>query len=70
MYTTPAERIRSVHVRFATRSRVPDREVGIAAGPDGRRPRFQIPIAGKVTFARMRTLYTEVGLQNMVRITW
>jgi len=70
VYTTLPERVRSIHVRLATRSRVPDRDVAIAPGPDGRRPRFKLPIAGKTTYARMRTLYTEVGLQNMVKTTW
>lgn len=70
VYTSLPERIRSIQVRLSTRSRVPDRDVDVAPGPDGRRPRFQLPIAGKTTYARMRTLYTDVGLQNMVRNTW
>jgi prepilin-type N-terminal cleavage/methylation domain-containing protein len=70
VYAALPERIRSVHVRFSTRARAPDREVDLPHGPDGRRNRFRLPIPGKVTFARMRTLYTEVGLQNMVRNTW
>lgn len=70
IYTTPTERIRSVHVRFSTRARAPDRDVDLPAGPDGRRYRMQLPLAGKTIYARMRTLYTEVALQNLVRATW
>lgn len=71
IYDPPAtERIRSVHVRLSTRSRAPDRDIGTAPGVDGRRHRFELPIAGQLKFARIRTLYTEVGLQNMVRNTW
>lgn len=70
IYTTPPERIRSVHVRFSTRARAPDRDVDLPAGPDGRRHRFKLPIAGKTVYARMRTLYSEVALQNLVRASW
>jgi prepilin-type N-terminal cleavage/methylation domain-containing protein len=70
IYTTPPERIRSVHVRFSTRARVPDRDTDILGGPDGRRHRFQIPVFGKLAYARMRTLYTEVALQSLARTTW
>ena len=27
-------------------------------------------IGGKTVYARMRTLYTEIALQNLVRATW
>ncbi|MEZ4302224.1 MAG: prepilin-type N-terminal cleavage/methylation domain-containing protein [Polyangiaceae bacterium] len=67
IYMTPAERIRTVHVRFSTRSRAPDREVDIGVGPDGRRHRFLLPVAGSTKYARMRTLYTQVALQNLVK---
>jgi hypothetical protein len=70
IYTTPPERIRSVHVRFSTRARAPDRDVDLPTGPDGRKYRYKLPIAGKTIYARMRTLYTEVALQNLVRATW
>lgn len=70
IYSTLPERIRSVHVRFSTRARAPDRDVDLPTGPDGRRHRFKLPIAGKTVYARMRTLYTEVALQNLVRATW
>lgn len=70
IYTTPPERIRSVHVRLSTRARAPDRDVPLPAGPDGRLHRFKLPITGKTVYARMRTLYTEVALQNLVRATW
>ncbi len=70
VYTTPPERIRSVHVRLSTRARAPDRDTNLPVGPDGRRHRFQMTIFGKTQYARMRTLYTEVALQNLVRATW
>jgi hypothetical protein len=70
VYTTPPERIRSVHVRLSTRARAPDRDTDMTVGPDGRRQRFGLTIFGKKSFARMRTLYTEVALQNLVRATW
>lgn len=70
IYTTPAERIRSVHVRFSTRARAPDRDVPLPTGPDGRKHRFKLPIAGKTVYARMRTLYSEIALQNLVRASW
>lgn len=70
VYTTAAERIRSVHVRLSTRARAPDRDTDMPVGPDGRRHRFQLVIFNKPTYARMRTLYTEVALQNLVRATW
>ena len=70
IYNTPPERIRSVHVRLSTRARAPDRPADLAAGPDGRRHRFGIPVGGKTVFARMRTLYSEVALQNVVKGLW
>lgn len=70
VYTSAPERIRSVHVRLSTRGRAPDRDTDLPAGPDGRRHRFLLTIFGKPTYARMRTLYTEVALQNLVRATW
>lgn len=70
VYTTPPERIRSVHVRLSTRARAPDREVDLPPGMDGRKHRFALPLLGKLKYARMRTLYTEVALQNLARATW
>ena len=70
VYTSSPERIRSVHVRLSTRGRAPDRDTDLPVGPDGRRHRFQLTIFNKPTYARMRTLYTEVALQNLVRATW
>jgi prepilin-type N-terminal cleavage/methylation domain-containing protein len=70
IYSTPPERIRSVHIRFSTRARAPDRDVPLPTGPDGRKHRYKLPIAGQTVYARMRTLYTEVALQNLVRASW
>ncbi len=70
VYATLPERIRSVHVRLSTRARAPDRDTDGAIGPDGRRQRFALDIFGKKSYARLRTLYTEVALQNLVRATW
>ncbi len=70
IYTTPPERLRSVHVRLSTRARTPDRESDIPSGFDGRKPRFAIPVGPKTLYARMRTLYSEVALQNLVRGLW
>lgn len=80
------QRIRAVQVRLATRTRAPDRDVGLPlpGGLDGRRLRFLIPgiIPGVLSdgdtvppdsppvYARMRTLYAEVALQNQARIKW
>lgn len=70
IYSTSPRYMRSVHVRFSTRARAPDRDVDLPTGADGRKHRFKLPIAGKTVYARMRTLYTEVALQNLVRATW
>jgi type II secretory pathway pseudopilin PulG len=70
VYATLPERIRSVHVRFSTRARAPDRDVDLPVGPDGRKHRFMIKIGNTAAYARMRTLYTEIALQNLVRATW
>lgn len=47
------QRVRSLQVRLATRTRAPDRDVGFDVGPDGRRLRFLIPgiVAGINTLA-------------------
>ncbi|WP_437592186.1 PilW family protein [Sorangium sp. So ce1000] len=94
VYTTTAEngqigaapqRVRAVQVRLSTRTRAPDRDVGILpAGPDGRRLRFLIPgiVASANTYgdtvpdgsppvyARMRTLYADIALPNQAYVQW
>ncbi|WP_437649171.1 PilW family protein [Sorangium sp. So ce362] len=47
------QRVRSVQVRLATRTRAPDRDADLPGGPDGRRRRFLIPgiVAGVDTLA-------------------
>lgn len=68
--TDDPQRIRAVHVRFATRARAPDRETDMTGGPDGRAHRFPLTIGTKTRYARMRTLYSEVALQNLVDALW
>ncbi|WP_437551825.1 prepilin-type N-terminal cleavage/methylation domain-containing protein [Sorangium sp. So ce367] len=80
------ERVRSVQVRLSTRTRAPDRDVGlpVPVAPDGRRLRFLIPgiAAGANTYgntapsgsppvyARMRTLYADIALPNQAYVPW
>jgi prepilin-type N-terminal cleavage/methylation domain-containing protein len=78
------QRIRSVQVRLSTRTRAPDRDVGFAAGTDGRKLRFLIPgiVSSVVTdtdpvppnsppvYARMRTLYADIALPNQAGVSW
>jgi prepilin-type N-terminal cleavage/methylation domain-containing protein len=78
------ERIRAVQVRLSTRTRAPDRDVGLPEGPDRRKLRFLIPdiipsvqalgdpvpAGAPPVYARMRTLYAEVSLPNQARIRW
>ncbi len=66
------ERMRNLQVRLSTRGRAPDRETDIGtAFSDGRRLRYGLALAGNQTrFARMRTLYADVALQNHAGITW
>jgi prepilin-type N-terminal cleavage/methylation domain-containing protein len=61
--TTPAEQIRAVQVRLATRTRVPDREIALSAG--GQPYRFAVkPAPLTPRFARIRSLHTTVALPN------
>ncbi|WP_437870497.1 PilW family protein [Sorangium sp. So ce363] len=80
------QRVRAVQVRLSTRTRAPDRDVGlpVPVGPDGRRLRFLIPgiAAGANTYgntapsgsppvyARMRTLYADIALPNQAYVPW
>jgi prepilin-type N-terminal cleavage/methylation domain-containing protein len=64
--STP-ERIRSVQVRLATRTRAPDRAVDLpfASNPDARRARFVInDVLGSNKYFRMRTIYNDIALPN------
>jgi type II secretory pathway pseudopilin PulG len=60
------ELVRAVQIRLATRSRAPDRDADLGAGPDGRKYRFKITLPGTPApkFARMRTLYAEKYLRS------
>jgi prepilin-type N-terminal cleavage/methylation domain-containing protein len=68
--TAPAkpgpERIRSVEVRLAVRSRLPDRDQPLVA-PAGSLYRFQLA-NGK--YARVRTLQADVALTNQLGVFW
>ncbi|MDC0683566.1 PilW family protein [Sorangium atrum] len=80
------QRVRAVQVRLSTRTRAPDRDVGlpVPVGPDGRRLRFLIPgiVASANTYgntapsgsppvyARMRTLYADIALPNQAYVQW
>lgn len=73
--TIGASRMRSIHVRFSTRTRAPDRTQNLGpAEPDGRPQYFFIPgvpgAAGRYEYARMRTLYAEIALPNLFGVTW
>ena len=73
LYTTvmdDPERVRAISLRFATRARAPDRETDLAVGPDGRMHRFPLTIGPTTKYARMRTLYSDVALQNLVDALW
>lgn len=64
------ERIRSVKVRFAVRSREPDRAGGLDPALVGAVPgtlfRYQIP--GSTRFSRVRTLHADVSMTNQMGI--
>jgi prepilin-type N-terminal cleavage/methylation domain-containing protein len=64
--------VRSVQVRLATRARVPDRDSDLGApAADGHRARMFIPTGSpRRLYARVRTLYDEVTLQNLAGETW
>jgi prepilin-type N-terminal cleavage/methylation domain-containing protein len=67
------QRITSVQVRLSTRSRAPDRQNDLPTnpGPDGRRTRFLLkPVPGTFNYARLRTLYADVALQNQGGVAW
>lgn len=72
---TPPQRYRSLRVRLATRSRVPDRDD--AGQNDGAfatrfflKPVADPPHNNPVHFARMRTLQAEIQLPNLRGATW
>jgi prepilin-type N-terminal cleavage/methylation domain-containing protein len=58
------QRIRAVQVRLSTRTRVPDRDTDLPAGPDGRRLRFLVDPTLASPYARVRTNYANVALPN------
>jgi prepilin-type N-terminal cleavage/methylation domain-containing protein len=70
--TPGAERIRSVRVRLATRSREADRDLGLAGpvlpgGQPGGLYRYKFA-SGK--FARVRTLQADISLTNQAGVFW
>jgi hypothetical protein len=60
------ERIRSVRARMTVRSREGDRRQGIDAG--GGLFRYEMP--GGVSFARVRTVTSDIALPNLVGTAW
>ena len=67
------ETVRAVQVRFSTRARAPDRAVDLdidqGLAPDGRLSRFFLnDVIAPPTFARTRTLYTDVSLPNQAGV--
>jgi len=64
------ERVRSVRVRLAVRSREPDRAAGINPVLMGSEPGtlFRYKIPGSNRFARVRTLHAEVAMSNQTGV--
>jgi hypothetical protein len=65
----PPNQLRSLGVRLSTRARTPDRTIGQAAVPtaDAVLGRFQVgapAIVGSNSFARVRTMFSQVTLPN------
>jgi Tfp pilus assembly protein PilW len=58
------ELLRSVQVRLSTRTRAPDRDADLPAGPDGRRLHFLVDPSLQPAYARVRTIYANVALPN------
>jgi hypothetical protein len=72
LVTPGPERIRSVRVRLATRSREADRDLGLAGpilpgGQPGGLFRYQFA-SGK--FARVRTLQADISMTNQNGVFW
>jgi hypothetical protein len=63
MGTAGPERIRSVRVRLAVRSREGDRPAGLTADSTRATYRYELPAVG--SFARMRTLTADIALPNL-----
>jgi prepilin-type N-terminal cleavage/methylation domain-containing protein len=62
------ERVRSVQVRFSTRSEARDRDVGIPKATDG--GVFRYGLGKNLGFARVRTLTADVHLSNLGGVNW
>jgi hypothetical protein len=65
----PPNQLRSLGVRLSTRARTPDRTIGQAAVPAANAVlgRFQVgdpAIVGSNSFARVRTMFSQVTLPN------
>ena len=56
--------IRAVQVRLSTRARAPDRDTDLTPGPDGRRLRWLVGTKLQPSYARVRTVYSNVALPN------
>lgn len=63
--------VRSVQMRFTTRTRAPDRAVGLGPNDDGRVSRFKVDtVKGSEQFFRARSLYTDIELPNLRGSVW
>jgi prepilin-type N-terminal cleavage/methylation domain-containing protein len=65
--TTLPQRIRSVRVRMAVRSREGDRPAALDGGAGGL---FRYAMPGGVSFARVRTVTADIALPNLTPVTW
>ena len=67
------QRVRSVRFRIATRAAVPDRNSGLVIGPAPYLTRYCVqnqPAATCKSFARVRTVVSEVALMNQIGMTY
>jgi hypothetical protein len=68
------QRVRAVRVRFAVRSRIPDRDapiVGASGSPVAVGTyRIGLGVGGTAPFARVRTLQADITLNNQVGTLW
>ena len=68
------ELLRGVHVRFSVRSREADRDAPIVSGSGGgANDIYRFPLVdstGKTTYARVRTLQSDIPLRNLENSNW
>ena len=67
------QRVRSVRFRLATRAAMPDRNASLIVGPAPYMARYCVqnqPLAACKSFARVRTVVSEVALMNQIGMTY